>query len=145
MLCAGVRRFERGGGRRVPGAAPPACPRPPINPANPCNPAIPAIPVNPANPTLQSILDLISVRKRHGINAKSEASGGLRPSGRVHAAAARGVPAAARGGPLLRACPAPILNPSCASQVAVRKAYGDLYAAVIDKKVAMKIGPGDWR
>ena len=31
------------------------------------------------------------------------------------------------------------------SQVAVRKAYEGLYAAVIDKKVAMKIGPGDWR
>jgi len=30
-------------------------------------------------------------------------------------------------------------------QVAVRKAYNELYAAVIDKKVAMKIGPADWR
>lgn len=34
---------------------------------------------------------------------------------------------------------------SCSPQVAVRKAYNELYAAVIDKKVAMKIGPGDWR
>jgi hypothetical protein len=29
--------------------------------------------------------------------------------------------------------------------VLVRKAYNELYAAVIDKKVAMKMGPGDWR
>ena len=27
----------------------------------------------------------------------------------------------------------------------MRKAYNELYAAVIDKKVAMKMGPGDWR
>lgn len=27
----------------------------------------------------------------------------------------------------------------------MRKAYDTLYAAVIDKRVAMKIGPGDWR
>jgi alpha-amylase len=26
----------------------------------------------------------------------------------------------------------------------IRKAYNELYAAVIDKKVAMKIGPADW-
>ena len=36
-------------------------------------------------------------------------------------------------------CPARCL------QVLVRKAYNELYAAVIDKKVAMKMGPGDWR
>lgn len=29
-------------------------------------------------------------------------------------------------------------------QVKIHKAYGDLYSAIIDKKVAMKIGPGDW-
>ena len=29
-------------------------------------------------------------------------------------------------------------------QVRIVKASGDLYAAVIDDKVAMKIGPGDW-
>lgn len=48
----------------------------------------------------KNILELLTVRKKHGINAKSE--------------------------------------------VAIRKAYNELYAAVIDKKVAMKIGPGDW-
>ena len=26
----------------------------------------------------------------------------------------------------------------------VRKAAGDVYAATIDDKIAMKIGPGDW-
>lgn len=46
------------------------------------------------------ILELVRIRKKHGIHAKSE--------------------------------------------VAVKKAYGELYAAVIDKKVAMKIGAGDW-
>ncbi|KAL6768502.1 AMA2 [Auxenochlorella protothecoides x Auxenochlorella symbiontica] len=30
------------------------------------------------------------------------------------------------------------------SEVKIHKAYGDLYSAIIDKKVAMKIGPGDW-
>jgi alpha-amylase len=29
-------------------------------------------------------------------------------------------------------------------QVAIRKAYNHLYAAVIDKKIAMKIGPASW-
>ncbi|PRW34079.1 glycoside hydrolase isoform A [Chlorella sorokiniana] len=48
----------------------------------------------------KNILELLAVRKKHGINAKSE--------------------------------------------VAIRKAYNELYAAVIDKKVAMKIGPADW-
>jgi alpha-amylase len=28
--------------------------------------------------------------------------------------------------------------------VTVRKAAGDVYAATIDDKIAMKIGPGDW-
>ena len=35
--------------------------------------------------------------------------------------------------------------PALCLQVLVRKAYNELYAAVIDKKVAMKMGPGDWR
>ena len=30
------------------------------------------------------------------------------------------------------------------SEVSIRKAYRDSYAAIIDKKIAMKIGPGDW-
>ena len=30
------------------------------------------------------------------------------------------------------------------SEVAVKKAYNDLYAAVVDKKVAVKVGPGHW-
>lgn len=30
------------------------------------------------------------------------------------------------------------------SEVAVKKAYNDVYAAVVDKKVAVKIGPGHW-
>ncbi|PSC74900.1 glycoside hydrolase [Micractinium conductrix] len=46
------------------------------------------------------ILELLRIRKKYGIHAKSE--------------------------------------------VNVRKAYGELYAAVIEKKVAMKIGPADW-
>lgn len=33
---------------------------------------------------------------------------------------------------------------NCRSKVAVKKAAGDVYAAVIDDKIAMKIGPGDW-
>ncbi|EFN55550.1 hypothetical protein CHLNCDRAFT_31136 [Chlorella variabilis] len=48
----------------------------------------------------EHILELLRIRKKHGINAKSE--------------------------------------------VMVRKAYNELYAAVIDKKVAMKMGPADW-
>jgi hypothetical protein len=47
------------------------------------------------------ILELLRIRKKHGIHAKSE--------------------------------------------VTIRKAYNELYAAVIEKKVAMKIGPADWR
>lgn len=46
------------------------------------------------------VLELVGIRKKYGIHAKSE--------------------------------------------VSIRKAYGELYAAVIDKKVAMKIGPADW-
>jgi alpha-amylase len=30
------------------------------------------------------------------------------------------------------------------SEVLIRKAYKNVYSAVIDKKIAMKIGPGDW-
>ena len=33
---------------------------------------------------------------------------------------------------------------SCRSKVTVKKAAGDVYAATIDDKIAMKIGPGDW-
>ena len=33
---------------------------------------------------------------------------------------------------------------SCRSKVTVKKAAGDVYAAVIDDKIAVKIGPGDW-
>jgi len=33
---------------------------------------------------------------------------------------------------------------SCRSKVSVKKAAGDVYAAVIDDKLAVKIGPGDW-
>lgn len=29
-------------------------------------------------------------------------------------------------------------------QVVIRKAYNDLYAAVVDKRIAMKIGPASW-
>lgn len=34
--------------------------------------------------------------------------------------------------------------PLTRSKVTIRKAAGDVYAATIDDKVAMKIGPGDW-
>lgn len=33
---------------------------------------------------------------------------------------------------------------NCRSKVVVKKAAGDVYAAIIDDKVAVKIGPGDW-
>lgn len=33
---------------------------------------------------------------------------------------------------------------NCRSKVTVRKATADVYAATIDDKIAMKIGPGDW-
>lgn len=33
---------------------------------------------------------------------------------------------------------------NCRSKVAVKKAAGDVYAALIDEKIAVKIGPGDW-
>lgn len=33
---------------------------------------------------------------------------------------------------------------SCRSKVAIQKAAGDFYAAVIDDKIVVKIGPGDW-
>ena len=29
-------------------------------------------------------------------------------------------------------------------QVSVKKAAGDVYAAIIDEKLAVKLGPGDW-
>eukprot|EP00887_Chlorella_sp_A99_P008140 scaffold12.g8140.t1 len=48
----------------------------------------------------QQILELVQIRRRFGINYKSE--------------------------------------------VAIRKAYGDLYAVTVDKKIAMKIGPASW-
>jgi alpha-amylase len=32
----------------------------------------------------------------------------------------------------------------CRSVVKVRKATGDVYAATVDDKIAMKIGRGDW-
>ncbi|GFR49731.1 hypothetical protein Agub_g11888 [Astrephomene gubernaculifera] len=48
----------------------------------------------------RNILDLLSIRKRNGINARSK--------------------------------------------VVVKKSAADVYAAVIDDKVAMKMGPGDW-
>jgi hypothetical protein len=32
----------------------------------------------------------------------------------------------------------------CVLQVVILKAVGDLYAASIDSKIAMKVGPGDW-
>lgn len=31
-----------------------------------------------------------------------------------------------------------------ASQVVIQKASSDVYAASIDNKIAMKVGPGDW-
>ena len=33
---------------------------------------------------------------------------------------------------------------NCRSSVVVRKAAGDVYAATVDNKIAMKIGRGDW-
>ena len=33
---------------------------------------------------------------------------------------------------------------NCRSKVVIRKAVGNVYAATLDDKVAMKIGPGDW-
>lgn len=33
---------------------------------------------------------------------------------------------------------------NCRSKVSVKKAAGDVYAATIDDKIAVKIGPGDW-
>ncbi|KAG1659688.1 hypothetical protein FOA52_004327 [Chlamydomonas sp. UWO 241] len=53
-----------------------------------------------ANGLRKAIMDLMAIRKRHGIN--------------------------------------------CRSKVTVRKATADVYAATIDDKIAMKIGPGDW-
>jgi alpha-amylase len=35
-------------------------------------------------------------------------------------------------------------NISCRSKATIRKAAGDVYAATIDDKVAMKMGHGDW-
>jgi alpha-amylase len=49
---------------------------------------------------LQCILDLLAVRKRHGLD--------------------------------------------CRAKVQVRKAAGDVYAATINDKIAVKIGRGDW-
>jgi alpha-amylase len=48
----------------------------------------------------KSILELMALRKKHGIN--------------------------------------------CRSKVTVKKAASEVYAATIDDKIAMKIGPGDW-
>ncbi|KXZ47781.1 hypothetical protein GPECTOR_33g663 [Gonium pectorale] len=48
----------------------------------------------------KNILELLSIRKRHGINARSK--------------------------------------------VVVKKSAGDVYAALVDDKVAIKMGPGDW-
>ena len=53
-----------------------------------------------ANGLRKTIMELVALRKRHGIN--------------------------------------------CRSKVTVRKAAAEVYAATIDDKVAMKIGPGDW-
>ncbi|KAK9915375.1 hypothetical protein WJX75_008171 [Coccomyxa subellipsoidea] len=36
------------------------------------------------------------------------------------------------------------LGIQCRSKVVILKAVGDLYAASIDSKIAMKVGPGDW-
>ena len=33
---------------------------------------------------------------------------------------------------------------SCRSKVVIRKAVGNVYAATLDDRIAMKIGPGDW-
>lgn len=54
----------------------------------------------PAPHLLQAVLDLLAIRKKHGIN--------------------------------------------CRSKVIVRKAAGDVYAATVGDKIAMKIGRGDW-
>ena len=35
-------------------------------------------------------------------------------------------------------------RPQCWAQVCIREASAELYAAVIDEKLAMKIGPGSW-
>jgi len=111
------------------------------------------------------ILELLKIRKRFGIHAKSEV-GACWCFCLVAGAACelwqyrRHSPCLRHSVPCLRcplvSSPPPQTAPRppaalcplfgcCCSQVAVRKAYGEMYAAVIDKKIAMKIGPADWR
>lgn len=105
------------------------------------------------------------MRKKHGLNAKSEVrADGMRLSAwngclvlatvrKKQLSGARWVQTHLDQPPSkpftqLPVHPTTLLStqlPSCSPQVAVRKAYNELYAAVIDKKVAMKIGPADWR
>jgi alpha-amylase len=46
--------------------------------------------------------------------------------------------------PLLFPPPSPRRDPLLRSKVVVKKSAADVYAALIDDKVAIKMGPGDW-